>query len=147
MAGIERRAEVTWEGSLVHGSGKVSVGSKAFGDLPLTWASRIERAGKASPEELIAAAHAGCYAMALTNTLAQLGTPAERLIVNAVCALEQMGGGLKITSMNLDVQGKIPGLDVAGLEQAAQLAEQACPVSNALRNNLEMHVNAHLLDT
>ncbi len=146
MAKAERKAEVTWEGSLMQGSGKiVSVGSGALGELPITWASRTERSdGKTSPEELIAAAHAGCYAMALSHTLAQGGTPAESLFVNAVCAFEQVGGGFKITTMDLDVRGKVPGLDEAGFEKAAQQAEQGCPVSNALRNNVEIRLKAHL---
>src|SRR5713226_380050 len=146
MPRAERRAEVVWEGDLLQGHGKiVSVGSGALGELPITWASRTERSdGKTSPEELIAAAHAGCYAMALSHTLAQGGTPAESLFVNAVCAFEQVGGGFKITTMDLDVRGKVPGLDEAGFEKAAQQAEQGCPVSNALRNNVQIRVNAHL---
>ncbi len=146
MVKAERRAEVVWEGNLIHGSGKVvSVGSGAIGELPITWASRTERSdGKTSPEELIAAAHAACYAMAFSHTLAQAGTPAERLLVNAVCTFEQVEGGFKITTMDLDVRGKVPGLDEAGFEKAAQQAEQGCPVSNALRNNVQIRVKAHL---
>jgi osmotically inducible protein OsmC len=146
MIKAERRAEVVWEGNLIHGSGKVvSVGSGAIGELPITWASRTERSdGKTSPEELIAAAHAACYAMAFSHTLAQAGTPAERLLVNAVCTFEQVEGGFKITTMDLDVRGKVPGLDEAGFEKAAQQAEQGCPVSNALRNNVQIRVKAHL---
>lgn len=146
MVKAERRAEVVWEGNLIQGSGKVvSVGSGAIGELPITWASRTERSdGKTSPEELIAAAHAACYAMAFSHTLAQAGTPAERLLVNAVCTFEQVEGGFKITTMDLDVRGKVPGLDEAGFEKAAQQAEQGCPVSNALRNNVQIRVKAHL---
>jgi len=146
MIKAERRAEVVWEGNLIQGSGKVvSVGSGAIGELPITWASRTERSdGKTSPEELIAAAHAACYAMAFSHTLAQAGTPAERLLVSAVCTFEQVEAGFKITTMDLDVRGKVPGLDEAGFEKAAQQAEQGCPVSNALRNNVQIRVNAHL---
>lgn len=146
MVKAERRAEVVWEGNLIQGSGKVvSVGSGAIGELPITWASRTERSdGKTSPEELIAAAHAACYAMAFSHTLAQAGTPAERLLVNAVCTFEQVEGGFKITTMDLDVRGRVPGLDEAGFEKAAQQAEQGCPVSNALRNNVQIRVKAHL---
>jgi len=146
MVKAERRAEAVWEGNLIQGSGKVvSVGSGAIGELPITWAARTERSdGKTSPEELIAAAHAACYAMAFSHTLAQAGTPAERLLVNAVCTFEQVEAGFKITTMDLDVRGKVPGLDEAGFEKAAQQAEQACPVSNALRNNVQIRVKAHL---
>ena len=146
MLKAERRADVVWEGDLLHGSGtKVSVGSGALGALPVTWASRTERSdGKTSPEELMAAAHAACYAMAFSHTLAQAGTPAERLSVSATCTFEQVEGGFKISTMDLDVRGKVPGLDEAGFEKVAQQAEQGCPVSNALRNNVQIRVNAHL---
>ena len=82
--------------------------------------------------------------MAFSNTLNQGGTPPERLTVNAVCALDRVEGGMKITTMTLEVRGKVPGLDQAGFEAAAKKAEQGCPVSNALRNNVEMHLQAHL---
>ncbi len=146
MLKAERRADVVWEGDLLHGSGTiVSVGSGALGALPVTWASRTERSdGKTSPEELLAAAHAACYAMAFSHTLAQAGTPAERLSVSATCTFEQVEGGFKISTMDLDARGKVPGLDEAGFEKVAQQAEQGCPVSNALRNNVQIRVNAHL---
>ena len=146
MLKAERRADVVWEGDLLHGSGTiVSVGSGALGALPVTWASRTERSdGKTSPEELMAAAHAACYAMAFSHTLAQAGTPAERVSVSATCTFEQVEGGFKISTMDLDVRGKVPGLDEAGFEKVAQQAEQGCPVSNALRNNVQIRVNAHL---
>src|SRR5438128_10373004 len=116
MPRAERRAEVVWEGDLLQGHGKVvSVGSGALGELPITWASRTERSdGRTSPEELLAAAHAACYAMAFSNTLAQAGTPPERLAVSATCAFEQVGGGFKVTTMDLEVRGKVPGPDQAG---------------------------------
>ena len=146
MLKAERRADVVWEGYLLHVRGTiVSVGSGALGALPVTWASRTERSdGKTSPEELMAAAHAACYAMAFSHTLAQAGTPAERLSVSATCTFEQVEGGFKISTMDLDVRGKVPGLDEAGFEKVAQQAEQGCPVSNALRNNVQIRVNAHL---
>ena len=146
MLKAERRADVVWEGDLLHGSGTiVSVGSGALGALPVTWASRTESSdGKTSPEELMAAAHAACYAMAFSHTLAQAGTPAERLSVSATCTFEQVEGGFKISTMDLDARGKVPGLDEAGFEKVAQQAEQGCPVSNALRNNVQIRVNAHL---
>jgi osmotically inducible protein OsmC len=146
MAKAERQATVQWEGNLIQGSGKiVSVGSGAIAELPITWASRTERSdGKTSPEELIAAAHAGCYAMAFSHTLAQAGTPAKKLSVSAISTFEQVDGKFKITTINLDVRGIVPGLNQAGFEKAAQQAEQSCPVSNALRNNVQIRVNAHL---
>jgi osmotically inducible protein OsmC len=137
----ERRAEVIWQGNLVHGNGRLKVGSGAFGEQAITWAARTEQPdGKTSPEELIAAAHAGCYAMALSHTLSQGGTPPEQLIVNAFCTLDAG----KITTMKLTVQGKVPGLDEAAFQEVAQKAEQSCPVSNALRNNVQIQLNARL---
>lgn len=146
MPQAERRAEVIWEGTLFQGHGTIAATSSgALQNLPITWASRIERSdGKTSPEELIAAAHAECYAMSLSNTLAQAGTPADRLNVTAVCTLNISANGPKIETVTLDVRGKVAGLDQAGLQQAAQTAEQNCPVSNALRNNVAISVNAQL---
>ncbi len=145
MVKAERRAEVTWEGSLFQGQGTLSVGSGAITNQPITWASRTERAdGKTSPEELIAAAHAGCYAMSLSNTLASAGKTPERLTVNAVSTFEQVEGGFKISTMQLNVRAKVAGLDNDSFQQAVQKAEQGCPVSNALRNNVAIHVNAQL---
>ena len=146
MPKAERRAEVVWHGDLMKGSGEiVSVGSGALKALPLTWASRTERSdGKTSPEELIAAAHAGCYAMALSHTLAQAGTPAQELFVTAICTFEQVEGGFKISTMDLNVRGKVPGLDQAQFADAAHKGEQGCPVSNALRNNVNIRLTAEL---
>jgi osmotically inducible protein OsmC len=146
MAKAERRAEVEWQGSLIQGSGRIiGVGSGAISNLPITWAARTERSdGKTSPEELLAAAHAACFAMAFSHGLAQAGTPAERLNVNATCTFEQVEGGWKVSTMVLDVRGRVPGLDQASFEKAAQQAGQGCPVSGALRNNVAISVNAHL---
>jgi lipoyl-dependent peroxiredoxin len=145
MALAERRADVSWQGNLTQGNGSINTGSGALSQLPVTWASRTERSdGKTSPEELIAAAHAACYAMAFSHTLTQAGTPPEQLHVTAVCSLDRTDTGLKIASMALEVTGTVPGLDQAGFETAARQAELGCPVSNALRNNVAISVNAHL---
>ena len=145
MLHAKRRAEMNWNGNLVRGYGEVKVGSGVEEALPMTWASRTEQPdGKTSPEELLAAAHAGCYAMALALTLAEGGTPPERLRVSAVCTLEEVEQKPKITSMELEVAGKVTGLDAAGIEQAAQQAEQLCPVSNALHQSVAIRLTAHL---
>jgi len=145
MPVAQRRAQVVWEGNLVGGGGTLRVGSEAFGPLPITWAARTERPdGKTSPEELIAAAHAGCYAMALSHTLTQRGTPPSQLEVSAVCSLDRVEGRLKITTMALEVRGRVPGLSQSEFEDAARQAEQGCPVSNALRNNVDIRVRATL---
>lgn len=138
----ERRAEVVWQGNLLQGNGILSVGSGVLQGQQVTWASRTERPnGKTSPEELIAAAHAACYAMALSHTLAQQGHQPERLTVSAVCTLDQPP---KITTMELRVRGRVPGIDAATFQAAAMEAEKGCPVSNALRNNVDIRVTAEL---
>ncbi len=140
---VEREAHVTWQGNLAEGSGSVSEGSGVLNDAPVTFASRVESpGGQTSPEELIAAAHATCYAMALSNTLAEKDTPPERLEVDAVCTLDDQQ--LKITSVNLDVRGTVPGIGEEEFENAAREAEQICPVSNALRGNLEIQLQTRL---
>ena len=145
MALAERTAQVIWQGNLTQGNGTISLNSHATGDLPVTWASRTEEpGGKTSPEELIAAAHAACYAMAFSNTLNQNGTPPEQLNVTATLTLDRVDGAVKITIEQLSVRGRVPGLDQSTFEQLAQTAEQRCPVSNALRGNVEIHLNARL---
>ena len=143
MATAERRAEVVWEGNLARGNGSFTVGSGAMGEQSVTWASRTERSdGKTSPEELIAAAHASCFAMALSGVLDEGGTPPERLQINAVCTFDVDSG--KVSSVDLDVRGRVPGLDAEDFQNAVEQGDQGCPVSNALRGNVEIRVNASL---
>jgi len=147
MALAERKAEVVWRGDLQTGSGRLRVGSGAFPDLDVTFSARTEASdGKTSPEELIAAAHATCYSMAFSNVLKQEGAPPERLEVSAVCSLDRVEGALKITTMLLDVRGLVPGMEPERFAQLALTAEQRCPVSNALRNNVQVSVQAQLLE-
>jgi osmotically inducible protein OsmC len=141
----ERRAEAAWTGTLFEGSGTVSVGSRAFAELPITWASRTEHSdGKTSPEELLAAAHAGCFSMAFSLVLTETGTPPEELTVKATCAFEQVPAGFAITRIALDVHGRVPGIDDQHFEQAAQRAAQICPVSKALNGNVDVRLTARL---
>jgi lipoyl-dependent peroxiredoxin len=139
----ERRAEVTWQGDLMHGSGVIeSVGSGAFGPLDVTWASRAEEpSGRTSPEELIAAAHAACFAMALSHGLAQQDHAPESLSVSATVTFEP---GTGITGSVLDVEGIVPGFDEAAFRQAAEDAKEGCPVSGALKGNVELGLTARL---
>jgi osmotically inducible protein OsmC len=140
-----RRAEATWEGSLAKGEGRFKVDSGTIGELPVTWASRTERSeGKTSPEELIAAAEATCYSMALSNILGEGGNPPDRLDVSAACTIDQVGDGFKITTMQLDVRGRVAGIDGPAFEEAASQAAEGCPVSGALKGNVEISVNATL---
>lgn len=146
MAAIERTANAVWKGSLAAGSGMISFNSGAFPNSPVTWASRTESSdGKTSPEELIAAAHSSCYAMAFTNTLTEGGHKPESLDVVATVSLEpKAGGGFAVTASKLTVRGKVPSLSQDEFASIADDAEKACPVSNALRGNLTITVDATL---
>jgi osmotically inducible protein OsmC len=138
----DRTAQVSWEGSLLEGSGTIdSVGSGAFAPLPVTWASRSEDAtgGKTSPEELIAAAHAACFSMALSHALAQAGKPPERLETSATVTFVP---GTGITKIALAVRGRVPGLDADGFTAAAEDAKRNCPVSQALASVPEITLDA-----
>jgi lipoyl-dependent peroxiredoxin len=139
----ERRAEVTWRGDLMKGEGTIEkVSSGAFGPLEVSWPARTESPnGKTSPEELIAAAHAACFSMAFANGLAQAGTPPESLTVSATVTFVP---GTGITSSALDVEGRVSGLDEAAFRQAAEQAKEGCPVSSALKGNVELSVSARL---
>lgn len=139
----ERRAEVTWRGDLMSGGGTIdSVGSGAFGPLEVTWASRAEEpAGRTSPEELIAAAHASCFSMALSAGLGKAGTPPERLSTSATVTFAPGEG---ITRIALEVVGSVPGLDEAGFRESAEGAKANCPVSKALASVPEIVLDARL---
>ncbi len=140
-----REAEIVWEGPLASGTGIVSSGSGALGALPVSWASRTERPdGKTSPEELIAAAHASCFAMALSLMLGETHTPPERLTVGAACTLDEIDGAPTITTAALTIRARVPGLERPGFDQAVERAAGLCPVSNALRGNVEINVQAEL---
>jgi osmotically inducible protein OsmC len=139
----ERRAEVTWQGDLTGGSGEVErVGSGTFGGLDVTWASRTEEpGGKTSPEELIAAAHASCFSMALAGGLARAGNPPEKLSTSATVTFVP---GTGITRSVLEVEGRVPDMDEDAFRSAAEEAKDACPVSQALKGNVELEVTARL---
>jgi osmotically inducible protein OsmC len=138
-------AQVVWEGPLATGAGTVSSGSGALEELRVTWASRTGRPdGKTTPEELIAAAHASCFAMALSLVLAENHTPPERLVVSAACTLDEVDGAPKVTASQLSVRARVQGIESAGFEQQVERAGQLCPVSNALRGNVEISVQAEL---
>jgi lipoyl-dependent peroxiredoxin len=141
----DRTAHVTWSGSLMEGSGTItSVESGAFGPLDVTWAARAEddSAGLTSPEELIAAAHAACFSMALSHGLAQAGTPPDTLDVDATLTFVP---GTGITKVALSVRGAVPGLDAAEFADAAETAKDNCPVSKALASVPEISVEASLV--
>jgi len=140
----ERRADMTWNGDLMSGSGTIdSVGSGAFGPLDVSWPARTEDAsgGKTSPEELIAAAHASCFSMSLAHGLAQAGTSPDRLSSSAAVTFVPGAG---ITKIALTVRGRVPGLDAEGFRAAAEDAKGNCPVSQALAGVGEITLDAQL---
>jgi lipoyl-dependent peroxiredoxin len=140
----ERRAAVTWNGDLLSGSGTIDeVGSGAFGPLDVTWAARTEdqSGGRTSPEELIAAAHASCFSMALAHGLAQAGNAPERLSTSATVTFVP---GTGVTAIALAVRGRVPGLDADGFREAAEEAKVGCPVSKALAAVPEITLDASL---
>jgi osmotically inducible protein OsmC len=139
----DRTARVTWEGSLTEGSGTIdAVGSGALEPLEVTWASRAEEpAGRTSPEELIAAAHAACYSMALSHGLANAGMPPERLSTDATVTF-QPGEG--ITHIALRVRATVPGMDAGAFAEQAEAARTGCPVSVALASVPEITLDAEL---
>ena len=141
-----RTATVTWNGSLAEGSGTVSAGtSELFTDLPVSWASRTEAPeGRTSPEELLAAAHAACFSMALSGALAREGTPPDHVHVSATVTFDKVGDAWTVTRSELDVVGTVPGLDEAAFDAAAQAARDNCPISRALAGNVELVVSATL---
>jgi osmotically inducible protein OsmC len=140
----DRRADVTWNGGLLDGSGTIrSTTSGAFGGLAVSWAARSEdeTGGKTSPEELIAAAHAACFSMALSAGLAKGGTPPDELKTSATVTF-QPGEG--ITKIALTVEGDVPGLEEDAFREAAETAKVNCPVSQALASVPEITLDARL---
>jgi osmotically inducible protein OsmC len=141
MAGIQRQATGVWRGDLRSGSGRMSGSSGALQDAPFTFATRFENAKGTNPEELIAAAHAGCYSMAFANYLASQGHTPEEIEVRATITLE----GTSINKMHLVARGRVPGLDDGEFKRLAGEAEEKCPVSNLLRPGLDISLEASLM--
>ena len=141
-----RRADAIWEGDLPSGSGRVSASSsQAFSDLAVSWAARTESPdGKTSPEELVAAAHASCFAMALSAGLGRAGTPPRKLEVSAEVTFDKVDAGWRVASSALRVRGTVPGIDANAFQQAAEAAKDGCPISQALKGNVELSVEATL---
>ena len=142
-----RHAEVTWSGDLTTGSGTINYSSSgAFSRLPVTWASRTEQHnGRTSPEELLAAAHAACFSMAFSARLGKNGTPPAKLDVKAVVSFAKGDAGWAIARSTLTVKGDVPGIDPATFQTLAEDARDNCPVSVALKGNVEMVVDATLV--
>ena len=141
MDGIERTATGVWHGDLKGGNGEIGSTSGVLKGAPFTYATRWENAKGTSPEELIAAAHAACYSMAFSNYLSQQGHVPEAVETRATITLE----GSTITKMHLVTRGNVPGVDEATFKRFAEEAEKKCPVSNLLRNGLEITLDAALM--
>jgi lipoyl-dependent peroxiredoxin len=148
MASFSRRVDVTWNGGIMDGNGEARAATGAF-NLPVTFLRRIgEPEGQTSPEELIAAAHASCYAMAFNATLGRNNAKAATTHVTATVTADKGDAGIKIVSSALVVRVTgLEGTDAAGLVELAKKAEGGCPVSNALRNNVEITVDAAIAQT
>jgi osmotically inducible protein OsmC len=141
-----RQADATWGGDLLSGRGTVTAATTGvFADLPTTWASRIgEPAGVTSPEELLAAAHASCFSMAVSNELAKAGTPPTSVAVSAVVTGDKLESGWTVLSSAITVRGVVPGATEASFRDAAEKARDGCPISKALKGNIQLSVEAIL---
>jgi osmotically inducible protein OsmC len=141
-----RQARAVWNGDLAKGSGEVSaVTSGKFSALPVSWGARTESPqGKTSPEELLAAAHASCFAMALSAGLAKAGTPPKKLEVTSSVTFDKVGENWTVVSSELEVKGEVPGIDAAAFAKAAEDAKDGCPISRALKNNVKLSVRSTL---
>jgi osmotically inducible protein OsmC len=145
MAAV-RTATVTWQGPLATGDGTVSAGSSGlFTDLPVSWSSRTEQPeGRTSPEELLAAAHASCYAMAFSADLGRAGYTAEELHVEAEVTFDKLEGGWTVTRSALTVLGHVHGISDDEFDRIAQGTRDGCPISRAIAGNVELTVEATL---
>ena len=143
MATFARHVDVDWNGTLMEGSGKAKAGTGAF-DLPVTFPSRIgEGDGKTTPEEMLAASHAVCYAMGFVATIGRQGGKANKVRVTATVTADKGDAGIKVVSSHLraEVDG-LEGIDPSKLDEIAKTAEQRCPISNAIRGNVNITVEA-----
>jgi len=141
-----RQARAVWNGDLAKGSGEVSaISSGKFSALGISWGARTESPqGKTSPEELLAAAHASCFAMALSAGLARAGTPPKKLDVTSTVTFDKVGEDWTVVSSDLEVKGEVPGIDAAAFAKAAEGAKDGCPISRALKNNVKLSVRPTL---
>ncbi len=139
---IDRTASARWTGDLRKGSGIVSTESGALQEQPYSFRTRFENEPGTNPEELLAASHAGCFTMAFSGVLQSAGHTPKVLATEATCHMDQVDGGFKVTEMHLKVRGSAEGLDQQQFQQLAEQAEQGCPISNVLRGNVKVSVEA-----
>ena len=142
---MKRKASAVWQGGLKDGKGTVSTDSGVLSDTQYSFSTRFEDGVGTNPEELIAAAHAGCFSMFLSASLEKAGHPVTRIETRAAVTIETVDGAPTITRSVLDVRGKVPDMDQAAFEQAAEAAKKNCPVSKALQGNVEITLSAKLV--
>jgi osmotically inducible protein OsmC len=141
----QRKASVTWEGGLVNGKGTVTLESSGTGTFDVSWPARTEPpAGLTSPEELIAAAHASCYAMALSHVIGKAGGTPQRLDTSATVTFEPVEGGFAVTKIELTVRGQVADMDEHGFLEAANAAKDGCPISKLVKGNTDLTLDAAL---
>lgn len=146
MADIRRKASASWHGTLREGKGSLSTESKAVLEKPYSFSTRFEDEPGTNPEELIAAAHAGCFTMAFSSALAKQGYHPQKLETEATCVMvPKDGGGFRIARMELSVRGQVPDIETDTFKSIAAEAEQGCPVSTVLRPGLEIALEAELV--
>ncbi len=139
-----RKASAVWEGGLRGGKGSFKGESGAIGGA-YSFGSRFENAGGSNPEELLAAAEAACYSMALSAALEKAGTPARRVETEAACTIDKVGEGFRITTMKLTVRAEVPNVDPQAFMKAAEATREGCPVSAAFKGNLRFELDARLV--
>lgn len=138
---MKRKASAVWNGGIKDGKGQISTESGVLSNTQYSFSTRFEDGAGTNPEELIAAAHAGCFSMALSGQLGQAGLTAESINTTATVRLEKQESGFAITSVHLDVTARIPGADKAAFETAANNAKAGCPVSKVLNAEITMTAN------
>jgi osmotically inducible protein OsmC len=143
---IERKAESVWEGNLARGTGTIYARSSGAFELPYSLATRVGNPeGKSSPEELIAAAHAGCFATSIAGELTAFGFPPERLSVTATCVMDEVEGkGHLVVASNVEVEAKVPGIAEGDFQRVVAEADAGCPIATLIRGTAEVHVGAKL---
>ncbi len=146
MPRVQRHADVTWTGSIARGSGSIMAGSGAFAGLDYSAATRIGRSeGKTNPEELLAAAHAGCFAMSLAGELSGIGSPPEQLDVTATVTLDEVEGkGHRIVSSELRARARVAGIDDGAFRRAVEAADEGCPFSALVKASASVTIDAEL---
>ena len=146
MREINRKAGVLWSGDSRNGTGIVSTESQLLYELPFSYQTRFGDQSGTNPEELLAAAHAACFSMALASVLKRNGYEPRRTDTNATCTIVSKNGGYEITRMLLHVRAEVPDISDVGFQKMIEEADKACPVSNLLRNGLDIEIDAALFN-